>query len=216
MMTTVSIQLIHFFSALMLLINFSMLAQRKMIKLIRLLSLQGLVLSINIAFIAYFTRQSEFYITMLITLVLKVWLTPLILYRLLIRLGMQSQIESIKRLPTILLIGLALVIFAFNLSDSIMNNSTNTLALAVASVLISTFMLITKQKIISEVISILALENSLFFVAISSTYGMPFVVELGIAFDVLIGLFIFGVFFLRIRENFENFDVSNLENLRDE
>ncbi len=215
-MTEISIQLIHFFSAWMLLINFSMLAQRKMLNLIRLLSLQGFVLSINIAFIAHLTGKSEFYITMALTLILKVWLTPLILYRLLIRLGMRSQVESISRLPTILLIGLALVIFAFDLSDSVMKNTTNTLALAVASVLISTFMLITKQKIISEVISILALENSLFFVAISSTYGIPFVVELGIAFDVLIGLFIFGVFFLRIRENFENLDVSNLEQLREE
>jgi len=193
-----------------------MLAQRKMLNLIRLLSLQGLVLSIDIAFIAYLTGQSEFYITMALTLVLKVWLTPLIFYRLLIRLGMQSQIENIKRLPSILLIGLALVIFSFNLSDSIMKNSTNTLGLAIASVLISTFMLITKQKVISEVISILALENSLFFVASSSTYGMSFVVELGIAFDVLVGLFIFGVFFLRIRENFESLDVSNLEKLREE
>ena len=215
-MTSASIQFIHFFSALMLLLNFSMLAQRKMLNLIRLLSLQGLVLSIDIAFIAYLTGQSEFYITMALTLVLKVWLTPLIFYRLLIRLGMQSQIENIKRLPSILLIGLALVIFSFNLSDSIMKNSTNTLGLAIASVLISTFMLITKQKVISEVISILALENSLFFVASSSTYGMSFVVELGIAFDVLVGLFIFGVFFLRIRENFESLDVSNLEKLREE
>lgn len=209
-------QLIHFFSALMLLLNFSMLAQRRVLALIRLLALQGLVLSINIGCVAYASSLPEFYLTMIITLVLKVWLTPFILHRLLIKLGMQGKIELIINLPSILLMGLALVIFAFALSNSILQGATNHLALALASVLISSFMLIIKRKAISQVISILALENSLFFVVSSSTYGMSLIVELGIAFDVLIGLFIFGIFFFRIRENFESLDIVHLEQLREE
>jgi len=216
MMDSVIQQLIHFFSALMLLLNFSMLAQRRVLALIRLLALQGLVLSMNIGCIAYASSLPEFYISLILTLVLKVWLIPFILHRLLIKLGMQGKIELIINLPSILLIGLALVIFAFALSASFAQNRTNHLALALASVLISSFMLIIKRKAISQVISILALENSLFFVVSSSTYGMSLVVELGIAFDVLIGLFIFGIFFLRIRENFESLDVKHLEQLREE
>ena len=129
---------------------------------------------------------------------------------------MQGKIEFIINLPSILLIGLTLVIFAFNLSNSIMESATNNLSLALASVLISSFMLIIKRKAISQVISLLALENSLFFVVSSSTYGMSLVVELGVAFDVLIGLFIFGMFFFRIRENFESLDMVHLEQLREE
>lgn len=209
-------QFIHFFSALMLLLNFSMLAQRRVLTLIRLLAIQGLVLSMNIACIAYATSLPEFYISLILTLVLKVWLIPFILHRLLIKLGMRGKIELIINLPSTLLIGLALVIFAFALSTSFMQNHTNHLALALASVLISSFMLIIKRKAISQVISLLALENSLFFVVSSSTYEMSLVVELGIAFDVLIGLFIFGIFFFRIRENFESLDVMHLEKLREE
>lgn len=215
-MTSLTQQLIHFFSALMLLLNFGMLAQRRVLGLIRLLALQGLVLSINIACIAYAFSLPEFYITMILTLTLKVWLIPFILHRLLIKLGMQGKIEFIINLPSILLMGLALVLFAFALSNSIMQSATNNLSLALASVLISSFMLIIKRKAISQVISLLALENSLFFVISSSTYGMSLVVELGVAFDVLIGLFIFGMFFFKIRDNFESLDVSHLEQLREE
>ncbi len=215
-MTNFTQELIHFFSALMLLLNFIMLAQRRVLTLIRLLAFQGLVLCINIACVAYASSRPEFYITLTLTLVLKVWFIPFILHRLLIKLGMQGKIEFIINLPSMLLIGLALVIFAFNLSISITQNATNNLALALASVLISSFMLIIKRKAISQVISILALENSLFFVVISSTYSMSLVVELGIAFDVMIGLFIFGIFFFRIRENFESLDLVHLEQLREE
>lgn len=219
-MTTFPQQFIHFFAALLMLLSFSMLTQRRMLNLIRLLALQGLVLSIDIALVAYATDQSELYITVALTLFLKVWLIPFVLHRLLIRLGMRTKVEPIINLPTTLLIGLALVIFAFNLSVPIAqisnNAATSTLALALASVLISSFMMIVKRKALSQVISLLALENSLFFVASSSAHGMPLVVELGIAFDVLIGLFVFGIFFFRIRDNFESLDLSHLEKLRED
>ncbi|MFA5960475.1 MAG: hypothetical protein WC785_08150 [Tatlockia sp.] len=215
-MTNLTQQLIHFFSALMLLLNFGMLGQRRVLGLIRLLALQSLVLSINIGCIAYAFSLPEFYITMTLTLLMKVWLIPFVLRRLLFKLGMQGKIEFIINLPSILLIGLALVLFAFILNNSIMQSTTNNLSLALASVLISSFMLIIKRKAISQVISLLALENSLFFVISSSTYGMSLVVELGVAFDVLIGLFIFGIFFFKIRDNFESLDVSHLEQLREE
>jgi hydrogenase-4 component E len=209
-------QLIHFFSALMLLFNFNMLAQRRVLVLIHLLAIQSFILSINMACIAYAYSHPKFYITVLLTFVLKVWFIPFILHRLLIKLGMRGKIELIINLPSMLLIGLALVIFAFNLSSSITQNTTANMGLALASVLISSFMLIIKRKAISQVVSLLALENSLFFVVSTSTYSMPLVVELGIAFDVLVGLFIFGIFFFRIRDNFESLDLVHLEQLRED
>lgn len=220
MISTLAQQAIHFFAALLLLLNFAILMQRRMLNLIKLLALQGLILSIDMALVAYVANQPELYITVAITLLLKVWLIPFILYRLLLRLGIRRKIETILNLPTTLLIGLALVIFAFNLSIPLMQfsrtPSSAILALALASVLVSFFMMIVKRKAISQVISLLALENSLFFAATSATYGMPLIVELGIAFDILVGLFIFGIFFFRIRDTFESFDLQHLEKLREE
>lgn len=219
-MSGLALQFIHFFAALLVLLSFAMLTQRRILSLIKLLALQGLVLSIDMAFVAYVTQQAELYITVIMTLFLKVWLIPYVLHRLLIRLQVQNKVEPIVNLPTTLLIGLGLVIFAFNLSLPITQISTatsrNTLALALASVLLSLFMMIIKRKAISQVISLLALENSIFFAAGSATNGMPLVVELGMAFDVLIGLFIFGLFFFQIRDTFDSFDLHHLEKLREE
>lgn len=213
-------QFIHFFAALMLLLNFAMLLQRRMHKLITLLALQGLVLSIDIAGVAYMTKQPELYITVILTLFLKVWIIPFILHQLLNRLKITPGVETIVNFPTTLLIGIMLVIFAFNISIPISQVSHHTiptmLALALASVLVALFMMIIKRKATSQVCSLLSLENSLFFVAASSSHSMPLIVELGIAFDILIAVFIFGIFFFRIRENFENLDLHHLEKLRDD
>lgn len=212
--------MIHFFAAMILLISFSMLVQRRMMGLIRLLSLQGFVLSINTAMVAYFMDHKELYLIVLLTLGIKVGLIPFVLYRILIKLNIRSKIENLVNTPTTLLIGLSLVIFAFYLSfpiQSISHSAVPTmLALSLASVLISSFMMIIKRKAISQVVSLLSLENCLFFVASSSPYSMPLIVELGIAFDVLVALFIFGVFFFKINESFESFDLSHLEKLRED
>jgi len=213
-------QLIHFFAALLLLISFSMLIQRRMLGLIQLLAMQGLVLTINTAMIAYFMGHTELYLSVLLTLMIKVLLVPFVLYRILIRLNIRSKNETLVNIPTTLFIGLALVVFAFYLSVPVQQISHSAvptmLALALGSVLISSFMIIIKRKAISQVISLLSLENGLFFVASSSPYSMPLLVELGIAFDVLMAIFIFGVFFFRIKESFESFDLHHLEKLRED
>ena len=68
-------------------------------------------------------------------------------------------------------------------------------------------MMITRRKAMPQVIGFLSMENGLFFAATSATYGMPMVVELGIALDVLVGMLILGVFFFQIREQFDSLDI---------
>ncbi|HEU0204042.1 MAG TPA: formate hydrogenlyase, partial [Burkholderiaceae bacterium] len=112
------------------------------------------------------------------------------------------------------------VIFAFNLAAPISQLSTSvargTLGIALACVLLSFMMMITRAKAIPQVIGFLALENGLFFAATSATYGMPMVVELGIALDVLIGIVILGVFMFQIREQFDSLDIRHLEKLKED
>jgi hydrogenase-4 component E len=91
-----------------------------------------------------------------------------------------------------------------------------TLGIALACILLSFMMMITRSKALPQVIGFLAMENGLFFAATSATYGMPMVVELGIALDVLVGVFILGVFLFQISEQFESLDIRNLENLKED
>jgi hydrogenase-4 component E len=153
-------------------------------------------------------------------LLLKVILLPWILHRLIHKLNIKWDVETMFNIPTIMLIGLALVVFAFNLAAPISQMAgtitKSTLGIAMASVLLSFLMMITRSKAVPQVVGFLAMENGLFFAATSATYGMPMVVELGIALDVLVGMFILGIFFFQIRVAFDSLDLKHMEKLKED
>ncbi len=213
-------QLINMCAALLLLIAFSMLSQRRILSLVNLFAAQGLVLSISTAIVASYSGQHHLYYSAAITFVLKVLVLPWILHRLIRKLDVKWDVETLFNIPTIMLVGIALVVFAFNLAAPISQMAgtvtRSTLGIAMASVLLSFLMMITRSKAIPQVVGFLAMENGLFFAATSATYGMPMVVELGIALDVLVAMFILGIFFFQIRETFDSLDLNHMEKLKDD
>ncbi len=219
-MATFTGQLINFLAALLLLIAFAMLSQRRILSLIYLFAWQGFVLALSTTVVAYSTHQPHLYYSAFLTLLLKAFLLPWILHRLIIRLNIKWDVETMINVPTTMLVGIALGIFAFNLAAPISQLADtiirSTLGIATASVLLSFLMMITRRKAVAQVVGFLAMENGLFFAATSATYGMPMVVELGIALDVLVGTFIFGIFFFQIRETFDSLDIKNLEKLKED
>ena len=212
-------QLINLFAALLLLLAFAMLTQRRIRSLIDLFALQGFVLVLSTATVAWSTHQGHLYYSALLTLALKVLLLPWIMHRLIHALNVRWDVETLIDIPATMLIGIVLVIFAFNLAAPISQIAgtvtKSTLGIATASILLAFLMMITRRKAVSQVIGFLAMENGLFFAATSATYGMPMIVELGILFDVLVGMLIFGVFFFHIRETFESLDIHHLEKLKE-
>jgi hydrogenase-4 component E len=119
-----------------------------------------------------------------------------------------------------MLLGLLIVIFAFGLAQPISalaNTSTkSTIGIAVAVTLLAFLTMITRKKAMSQIVGFLSMENGLFFAAMSATYGMPMVVELGVALDVLVAMLVLGVFFFQIRERFESLDLHHFESLKEE
>lgn len=213
-------QLINLMAALLLLIAFAMLAQRRILSLIYLFAWQGAVLAANSVVVAYSTGQTHLYYSALLTLVLKVIIMPWILHRLIIRLNIKWDVETLINIPTTMLVGIALVIISFNLALPITQLAgtitRGTLGIAIAMVLLSFLMMITRRKAVPQVIGFLAMENGLFFAATSTTYGMPMVVELGVALDVLVGMLILGIFFFQVREAFDSLDLKHMEKLRED
>lgn len=211
---------INFLAALLLLIAFAMLSQRRILSLIYLFAWQGFVLALSTTIVAYTTGQHHLYYSAMLTLVLKAFLLPWLLHRLIIRLNIRWDVETLINIPTTMLVGIALVILAFNLAAPITQLAStvtrSALGIALASVLLSFLMMITRRKAVTMVVGFLAMENGLFFAATSATYGMPMVVELGIALDVLVGTFIFGIFFFQIRETFDSLDTKHLEKLKED
>lgn len=217
---TLAQQLINLFAALLLLISFAMLAQRRVLTLINLFAWQGLVLSISTLVVAWTSHQHHLYYSAGLTLLLKVLVLPWLLHRLIRKLDIKWDVETLFNIPTTMLIGIVLVVFSFNLALPISALSAtvtkSTLGIALACVLLSFMMMITRRKAVPQVIGFLAMENGLFFAATSATYGMPMVVELGIALDVLVGTFIFGIFFFHIRETFDSLDIKHMEKLKED
>jgi hydrogenase-4 component E len=213
-------QLIDLGAAVLLLTSFAMLSQRRILSLVNFYAWQGAVLSMSTAAVAYSSGQPHLYISAALSLLLKVLLLPWILHRLIRRLNVRWDTEPMLNIPTTMLVGILLVVFAFALSQPIAQLSTSvarsTLGIAMAVVMLSFLMMITRRKAISQVIGFLAMENGLFFAAISATHGMPMIVELGVALDVLVGTLILGVFFFQIREQFDSLDLQHLEKLKED
>jgi hydrogenase-4 component E len=221
-MTSIPIgfQLINLLAAILLLLAFAMLAQRRVVSLIDLFAAQGFVLALSTAVVAYTTAQPHLYQSTALTLLLKVFLLPWLLHRLVRKLDVRWEFEGLINIPTTMLIGIVLVVFSFNLAlpiSQLANTVTrSTLGIAMASIMLSFLMMITRRKAIPQVVGFLSMENGLFFAATSATYGMPMVVELGIALDVLVGMLILGVFFFQIREQFDSLDLKHFETLRED
>jgi hydrogenase-4 component E len=214
-----SAQLINLCASIILLLAFAMLAQRRVMPLINLFALQGLVLCLSTLVVAVTTQQHHLYYSAGLTLALKAILLPWILHRLVRKLYVKWEVESLVNVPTTMLIGIVLVMIAFNVAQPIsllsQTISRGTLGIALAVVMLAFLMMITRTKAIPQVVGFLAMENGLFLAATSATYGMPMVVELGIALDVLVGVIILGVFFFQIRDQFDSLDISHMEKLKD-
>jgi hydrogenase-4 component E len=219
-MYTLLAQSINLLAVILLILSFAMVSQRRIVRLIHLFTLQGATLVAATAIVAYLTDQHHLYYSAVITFLLKVVLIPIILHRVIDRLNVRWDVETLINIPTTMLIGIVLVVFAFNLALPIAKLSASiargTLGIALACVLLSFMMMITRAKAVPQVIGFLSMENGLFFAAAAATSGMPMIVELGIAFDVLVGILILGVFMFQIREQFDSLDIRHLEKLKED
>jgi hydrogenase-4 component E len=219
-MTPITVQIVNLLAAMLLLLTFAMLSQRRILSLIHLFTLHGATLVATATVVAYVTHDSHLYFSAALTLLLKVLLIPWILHKLILRLNVKWDVEPLINVPATMLIGIVLVIIAFNLALPVAQLSSSiargTLGIALACILLSFMMMITRSKAVPQVIGFLSMENGLFFAATAATNGMPMVVELGIALDILVGLLILGVFMFQIRERFDNLDIHNLEHLKED
>ncbi len=213
------LQVLHVLAAMLLLLSFSMLAQRRIVTLVNQLATQGALLCLATALLAWRTGQHHLWLSAALTLALKVIALPWLLHRMIRRLGVYWDSESLLNPAGTMLIGLLVVIFAFGLAQPITalasTATRGTIGIAIAVILLAFLTMITRRKAMSQVVGFLSMENGLFFGAMSATYGMPMIVELGVALDVLVAMLVLGVFFFQIRDQFDSLDLQNLERLKE-
>jgi Hydrogenase 4 membrane component (E) len=204
-------------ASLVLLSSFALLAQTRLVASIHVFALQGTLVAAATAQVALVFSYPHLYLSAVLTLLLKALLIPWMLVRLVARLEIAHEVETVLRPALVLLVAAGLVAFSYYVALPIeklsLFSTRNTIAISMALVLLGMLLMVTRRQAVSQVVGFMSIENGLFFAAVVSTHGMPLVVELGIAFDVLVAAVLFGVFFFHIRESIESLDVDRLNRL---
>ncbi len=212
-------RIVTLLAALVLVHQIAMVAQRWIVAHIRIFAAQSFFLAMIAATIAWYNHAPHIYIAAALTLVVKVILVPILFERLLERMEIRREIEPIVNAPLSVLISGGLTLVGYVVAESFYRPGTaglghNALAVAISLFLIGFFTMINRRKALSQVLALLSLENGLFLAAISLTYGMPLIVELGVLFDVLVAAMVLAILVYRIRETVDSMDVSRLRRLR--
>lgn len=206
-------------AALVGLTSFLMLGQGRLLRLIFVFAMQGFLLTLTTALAAYSLDSHHLYISAVLTLVLKVILIPWMLRRQVLKMAMHRDIEALKNNTAVMMGGASLMVFSYYVLHPIVQSSSvvmlNALAVSLSVMLLGMLLMISHRQAIAHVVGFMSIENGLFFAAIVATNGMPMVVELGIAFDVLVAAVLFGIFFLHIRTSIDSLDVDLLNKLHE-
>ncbi|WP_036249698.1 formate hydrogenlyase [Methylobacter sp. BBA5.1] len=204
-------------AALVGLTSFLMLGQGRLLRLIFVFAVQGFLLALTTAVAAYSLSNYHLYISAALTLVLKVILIPWMLRRQVLKMNMHRDVEALSNNTAIMLGGASLMLFSYYILHPIVQTSSlvmlNALAVSLSVMLLGMLLMISHRQAVAHVVGFMSIENGLFFAAIVATHGMPMVVELGVAFDVLVAAVLFGIFFLHIRTSIDSLDVDLLNRL---
>jgi hydrogenase-4 component E len=218
-MGSLAFDIAHLLAGGLVLISFLMLYQDRLYALLNIFAIQALVLAMSVAWQALSQDAPHLYVTAAIALIFKAIIIPVALHRIVQRLGIHREIEPVVGMGVTMLAGMALVA----LSMVVMLRVTETadplaredLAFALSVVLLGLLIMVTRRNAVSQVVGFMSLENGLVLAA-TGAKGMPLVVEISVAFSILIAFIVIGIFLFRIRERFDTVDVQALDRYRGE
>ncbi len=213
-----ALDLAHMLAGGMVLVSFMLLYQNRMFGLLNVFALHAVVLSASVAWQAHVQAAPHLYVTAAIALVLKAIVIPVALRRMVIRLGIHRTIETVGGIGLTMLMGIALVALSMMVmlqaaaeADPLAREDV---ALALSVILLGLLMMVTRYNAVSQIVGFMSLENGLILAA-AGAKGMPLVVEISVAFSVLVAFIVIGVFLFRIRERFDSVDTHALDDYRE-
>ena len=207
----------HMLAGGLVLISLILLYQDRMFGVLNTFALHAFVLALSVAWQAFIQAAPHLYVTAAIALLFKAIFIPVTLHRLVLRLGIHRTIETVVGVGLTMLAGVGLVALSIvvMLPASVDADplAREDLAFALSVVLLGLLMMVTRRNAVSQVIGFMSMENGLILAATGSK-GMPLVVEISVAFSILIAFIVIGIFLFRIRERFDTVDVRALETFR--
>ena len=218
-MDQIALDVAHLFAGGLVLVSFMLLYQDRMTGLINTFALHALVVSLSVAWQSNIQQAPHLYITAAIALIVKAIVIPTVLHRIIVRLGIHRTIEPVVGIGLTMLAGIGLVALSIMVMLPITAQAgtlaREDLAFALSVILLGLLMMISRRNAVSQVIGFMSIENGLILAA-TGAKGMPLVVEISVAFSILIALIVIGIFLFRIRERFETVDVHLLHEHRGE
>ena len=215
----ISFDIAHMLAGFLVLTSFMMLYQDRLSALINALAIQALVLGCSVAWQAVIQEAPHLYITAALAIGFKGIVIPMALRRIIRQFGIAREIETVGGTGLTMLAGIGLVALALQVvlpvtagSDAVARED---IALALSVVLLGLLMMVTRRNAVSQVVGFMSLENGIVLAA-TGARGMPLVVEISVAFSVLIAFIVVGIFLFRIRERFDTVDVQALDRFRGE
>ena len=209
----------HMLAGALVLVSLMMLYQDRLYALVNVLALHALLLAASVAWQAWVHDAPQLYITAGIALFFKAMIIPMALRRMVFRLGIHREIETVVGTGLTMLAAIALVALSLEVMLPVTAGvdpvSREDIALALSVVLIGLLMMVTRHNAVSQVAGFMSLENGIVLAA-TGAQGMPLVVEISVAFSVLIAFIVIGIFLFRIRERFDTVDLEALDRFRGE
>ncbi len=192
----------HLLAGSMLVLSFLLLYQDRITAVINVFAMQAMALALSVAWQALVQDAPHLFVTAALALVVKGFVIPTALHRIVRRLEIHREVEQVIGGGPTILTGLGLVALSILLMQPVGDVNVYTredLAFALAVILLGLLMMITRRNAVTQVVGFMSLENGLILAA-TGAKGMPLVVEVSVAFSVLIAFIVFGVFVFRMRE----------------
>ena len=218
-MGSLAFDVAHTLAGLLVLASLTMLYQDRMVALINVLALQSLILAASVAWQAHLQGAPDLYITAAIALGFKAIFIPLALKRIVVQLGLHREIETVAGIGPTMIAGMALVALSMEVmlpvTAAVDPVARQDIALALSVVLIGLLIMVTRRNAVSQVVGFLSIDNGISLAA-TGARGMPLVVEISVAFSILVAFIVIGIFLFRIRERFDTVDLGALDEFRGE
>lgn len=219
-MNGLAFDIAHMLAGGLVLVSFMMIYQDRLYALLNTFALQAVVLALAVAWQAWVQGAHHLYASAAIALVFKGLIVPWALHRIVQRLGIHREVETVAGVVPTMLAGMGLVALSILLMLQLTETAESAiaredLAFALSVILLGMLMMITRRNAVTQVVGFMSLENGLILAA-AGAQGMPLVVEISVAFSVLIAMIVIGVFLFRIRERFDSVDLEALDEFRGE
>ena len=209
----------HLLAGSLVLVSLLLLYQDRMYALCNVFALHAVLLALSVGWQAHLQDAPHLYVTAAIALIFKALIIPMALNRIVLRLGIHREVETVVGTGLTMLAGIGLaalsIILMMRITAGTDPLAREDLSFALTVILLGLLMMVTRRNAVSQVVGFMSLENGLILAA-AGARGMPLVVEISVAFSILIAFIVIGVFLSRTRERFDTVDFGALAKVRGE